>query len=133
MHAFVVLGLVFSIPSQEIGLEKRLRNDPFCVECDIKPRFSQSTLCLHFIASCTTGWVSYAKEPNQAAIERANQNIYDAIAFMHTARRLCGQYRLYGTFDQSLKKILFIYIFIRAFSPLTLLVGRQEGHPACEN
>jgi len=38
-----------------------------------------------------------------------------------------------GTFDQSLKKILFIYIFIRAFSPLTLLVGRQEGHPACEN
>jgi len=31
MRAFIVLGLVFSIPSQEIGLGKRLRNDPFCV------------------------------------------------------------------------------------------------------
>jgi len=57
MHAFVVLGLVFSIPGQEIGLGKRLRNDPFCVEWDIKPF---------------------------------------------------------------------------AFSALTLLVGRQEGHPACK-
>ena len=27
---FVVLGLVFSIPSQEIGLGKRLRTDIFC-------------------------------------------------------------------------------------------------------
>jgi len=32
MHAFVVLGLVFSIPSQEIGLGKHLRNDLFCVK-----------------------------------------------------------------------------------------------------
>jgi len=34
MHAFVVLGLVFSIPSQEIGFGKCLRNDLFCVEWD---------------------------------------------------------------------------------------------------
>ena len=34
MRAVVVLGLVFSIPSQEIGLGKRLRNDLFCVEWD---------------------------------------------------------------------------------------------------
>ena len=27
----------FSIPSQEIGLGKHLRNDLFCVECDEKP------------------------------------------------------------------------------------------------
>ena len=25
------------------------------------------------------------------------------------------------------------YILLNAFSALTLLVGRQEGHPACEN
>ena len=44
MHAFVVLGLVFSIPSQEIGLGKRLQNDLFCVEWDVKPQLSQSIL-----------------------------------------------------------------------------------------
>jgi len=30
--AFVMLGLVSSIPSQEIGWEERLQNDLFCVE-----------------------------------------------------------------------------------------------------
>ena len=28
----VLLGLVLSVPSQEIGWEERLQNDPFCVE-----------------------------------------------------------------------------------------------------
>jgi len=41
MRAFVVLGLVFSIPSQEIGLGKGLRNDVFCVEWDVKPQLNQ--------------------------------------------------------------------------------------------
>jgi len=36
MHAFVVLGLVFSIPSQEIGLGKRLQNGLFCVKWAVK-------------------------------------------------------------------------------------------------
>jgi len=43
MHASVVLGLVFSIPSQEIGLGERLRNDLFCVEWDVKPQLNPST------------------------------------------------------------------------------------------
>ena len=42
MRAFVVLGLVFPMPSQEIGLGKRLRNDPFCVEWDVKPQLNGS-------------------------------------------------------------------------------------------
>jgi len=42
MHDFVVLGLVFSIPSEETGLGKRLRNDLFCVEWDVKPQLYQS-------------------------------------------------------------------------------------------
>ena len=33
--AFVVLGLVSSVLSQEIGKEERLRNDLFCVEWDL--------------------------------------------------------------------------------------------------
>jgi len=42
MSAFVVIGLVFSIPSQDIGLEKRRRDDLFCVEWDVKPQLNQS-------------------------------------------------------------------------------------------
>jgi len=44
MCAFVVLGLVFAIPSQELGLGKRLRSDLFYVEWDIKPQLNQSML-----------------------------------------------------------------------------------------
>jgi len=32
MFAFVVLGLVLSLPSQEIGWEELFRNDLLCVE-----------------------------------------------------------------------------------------------------
>jgi len=42
MLAFVVLGLVFFLPSPEIGLGKRLRIDLFCVEWIIKPLVDQS-------------------------------------------------------------------------------------------
>ena len=37
VFAFIVLGLVSSVLSQEIGWEERLRNDPFCVKWDKKP------------------------------------------------------------------------------------------------
>jgi len=40
-----------------------------------------STRCLHFTAgccaaSCTTGWMNYANEPSQAALERSSQDAY---------------------------------------------------------
>jgi len=34
---FIVLGLVSSVLSQQIGWEECLRNDVFCVEWDVKP------------------------------------------------------------------------------------------------
>jgi len=37
LFAFVVLGLVSSVPSQEIGWEERLWNDLFGVELNVKP------------------------------------------------------------------------------------------------
>jgi len=40
--AFVVLDLVFSVLSQEIGWEEHLQNYLFCVEWDIKTLISQS-------------------------------------------------------------------------------------------
>jgi len=37
------------------------------------------------------------------------------------------------TIERVYKLYLFTYLLIfRAFSALTLLVGRQEGHPACK-
>jgi len=42
MQAFVVLGLVFSVLTQEIALGKRLRNELFSVKWDVKPQLSES-------------------------------------------------------------------------------------------
>ena len=41
---FVLLGLVFSVPSQELGREERLINDAFCVEWDVKLYSAQFSL-----------------------------------------------------------------------------------------
>jgi len=54
MRAFVVLGLVFSVSSQEIGLGKRLRNDLFYVEWDVKPELNQSTWLQVAVFMCST-------------------------------------------------------------------------------
>jgi len=37
------------------------------------------TRCLHFTAGCTTGWVNYANESSQAALERSSQDACDVI------------------------------------------------------
>jgi len=37
MFAFIVLDLVFSVLSQEIGWAEHLRSDLFCVKWDVKP------------------------------------------------------------------------------------------------
>jgi len=37
MCAFATLDLVSSVLCQEIGWEECLRNDPFCVKCNVKP------------------------------------------------------------------------------------------------
>jgi len=45
---FCCVRFSFSIPSQEIGLGERLRNDLFCVERDVKPELNKSiTLSVH--------------------------------------------------------------------------------------
>ena len=41
-------------------------------------------------AGCTTGWVNYANEPSQAALERSSQDAYDVTRLTRAARRLCG-------------------------------------------
>ena len=53
---FGVLGLVFSIPSQEIGSGKRLQNDLFCVYA--KPQLDQSISSARVLREHTsTAWI----------------------------------------------------------------------------
>ena len=57
----------FSTPSQEICLRKRLRNDLFCVELDVKPQLNQSTRTSCAILSIL-GWYSF---PTLLSIDHA--------------------------------------------------------------
>jgi len=43
IFAFVVLGLVSSVLSEEIGWEERLQNDLFCVDWGVKPQLNEPT------------------------------------------------------------------------------------------
>ena len=36
LSEYVLLGLIFSVPSQEIGWEERFQNELFCVKWDVK-------------------------------------------------------------------------------------------------
>jgi len=37
LSELVLLAIVFSVPSQELGWEEHIRNDLFCAEWGIKP------------------------------------------------------------------------------------------------
>ena len=60
------------------------------------------TPCLHHTAGSTTGWVNYANEPSQAALERPSQDAYDAI-------RLTRSKAAVWTVDDVARFYLFIY------------------------
>jgi len=47
--AFVLLDLVSSVPSQDIGWEEHPRNDLFCVEWDIKPLLINQSLSMTYL------------------------------------------------------------------------------------
>ena len=71
------------------------------------------TQCLHFTAGYTTGWVDYANEPSQAALEPSSQDAYDVIDAQQGG---CVDSRRCGAFDRNLKKtyyLLFIYFYPR--------------------
>ena len=59
-------------------------------------------------AGCTTGWVNYANEPSQAALERASQDAYDVITLTHSkaAARTVDD----ALIDQILKKNFYLFI-----------------------
>ena len=65
------------------------------------------TRCLHFTAGrttgCITGWVNYANEPSQAALERSSQDAYDAVGLTRSKAAVWTCSRRCGVFDQNLK------------------------------
>jgi len=67
-----------------------------------------TTGCIN-TAGCTTGWVNYANEPSQAALERFSQDAYDVI-------RLTRSKAAVWTVDDVMRLIefyLFIYFYPR--------------------
>ena len=100
MCAFGVLGLVFSIPSQEIDLGKRLQNDLSCVECDVKPQLNQwwdfvDGDLLHVFAADVTqprvlrDW-STIGSTSVSVVWRCNSNVRNIDAFLLYYRPLCN-------------------------------------------
>ena len=75
---------------------------------------------LHFTASCTTGWVNYAHEPSQAALERSSQDAYDVI-------RLTRSKAAVGTVDDVARLIEFFFKFLFIYLFLTSIAYDPEG------
>jgi len=92
-----------------IGCEDRLRNDLYCVEWGVK-LYSNPSRCKSFFHGCM--WVNVSSgtgsppcSPRLRAVKQLCVWVCD-----------CG----------------WLMCWYNAFSALTLLVGRQEGHPACK-
>ena len=58
-------------------------------------------------AGCTTGWVNYANEPSQAALERSSQDACDVIMLTRSKAAVWTVDDVARLID--LKKFLFIY------------------------
>jgi len=70
---------------------------------------------------CTTGWVNYANEPSQAALERSSQDDYDVI-------RLARSKAAVWTVDDVARLIKFLKrILMYLFISLLLLAGGITG------
>ena len=62
-------------------------------------------------AGCTTGWVNYANEPSQAALEWSSQDAYDVIRFTRSKAAVWTLDHVARLIDFFEKKIL-IYLFL---------------------
>ena len=64
-------------------------------------------------AGCTTGWVNYANERSQAALERSSEDAYDAIRLTSSKAAVWTVDDVARFIDVFFKiLILFIYLFL---------------------
>ena len=167
IRAFVVLGVVFSTPSQEICLGKCPRKVPFCLEWDEKPRLSQPADCRWSCWSMPASWMpprkcsrgtrgaatttGHGPTPCSCSMPSTSVTRTRAAATTGGAGRCSSgwlrSFRLTrshspstGSGDETIPRqrptttpapSVFCKSFTTtaAFSALTLLAGRQEGHP----
>ena len=61
-------------------------------------------------AGCTTGWVNYANEPSQAALERSSQDAYDVI--LTRSKAAVWTVNVVARLIEFKKEFLFIYLFL---------------------
>jgi len=61
-------------------------------------------------AGCTTGWVNYANEPSQAALERSSQDAGDVIRLTRSKAAVWTVDDVACLMDLK-KEFLFIYLF----------------------
>jgi len=63
-------------------------------------------------AGCTTGWVNYANERSQAALERSSQNAYAVIRLTRSEAAVWTVEDVARLIELFIKKIILIYVFI---------------------
>jgi len=68
------------MPGQEIDLGKRLRNDLFCVEWNVKPQLNQSVLWLHQHCVFLGGTVRTTPEVVRAYVRNRPETCFDLLA-----------------------------------------------------
>ena len=68
-------------------------------------------------------WNNSGKEEGKTVAERCEKYRYTNALQTFTRQLLT---------THTLRSLLFTFLYVVAFSALTLLVGRQEGHPACK-
>jgi len=64
-------------------------------------------------AGCTTGWVNYANEPSQAALERSSQDAYDVI--LTRSKAAVWTVNAVARLIEFYKKRILIYLLIFTF------------------
>jgi len=131
----VIKGIDFCLCTNEAYWLCLSSRWPFCVELDVKPYVTDPLihyLCRGYsvviwimcISFCLCTYLS-AGQPTKLWVGFCNRKIS-----LHFGAICRSRYNAYlRIFSQMFVSITMLYF---SFSALTLLVGRQEGHPACK-
>jgi len=134
----------FLSTSEEKGWEDRLQNNLFWVEWDVKLELIQSwlSMCvyLHVIVYVCNSWRT-AVYSSWRKIPHSLNRYLCRFGFFYLIS-VCGVLASAGHVAGSCSPFLGIlvanevgpgqWVIFSAFNALTLLVGRQEGHPVCK-
>jgi len=82
MHVyFCCICFSFSVLSQEVGWEERLRNDLFCVEWEVKPQLNTLTFALLFSVDCLCVGVGLPQHRQIKVVELPSLPAFNCFTF----------------------------------------------------